>query len=31
MSTGKLELWVEKRPNPVATGKVVSNVVTLPQ
>lgn len=31
MSTGKLELWVEKRPNPVATGKVMSNVVTLPQ
>ncbi len=30
-SSGKLEVWVEKRPNPVATGKVVSNVVTLAQ
>ncbi len=30
-STGRLEVWVEKRPNPVATGKVVSNVVVLSQ
>ena len=29
-TTGKLEVWVEKRPNPVATGKVVSNVAVLP-
>jgi hypothetical protein len=28
-SSGKLEVWIEKRPNPVANGKTVSNVFTL--
>ncbi|MCU0702445.1 MAG: hypothetical protein MUF18_00450 [Fimbriiglobus sp.] len=28
--TGRLEVWVEKRPNPLASGKVVSEVVILP-
>jgi hypothetical protein len=29
-TSGKTEVWVEKRPNPVATGKVVSNVYVIP-
>jgi len=29
-TAGKTEVWVEKRPNPVATGKVVSNVFVIP-
>lgn len=29
-ANGPLDVWVEKRPNPVATGKVVSNVYKVP-
>jgi len=29
-ATGKLEMWVERRPNPVATGTKVSNVYVVP-
>lgn len=29
-ANGQLEVWVEKRSNPVATGKVVSNVYKVP-